>query len=244
MALKKRLDIVVAERGIAETRSRAQALILAGMIEVNGQVAAKAGDPVDESAVITIKETNPYVSRGGLKLASALIVFPVSPAGKMCMDIGASTGGFTDYMLQHGALKVYAIDVGHGQLHWKLRNDPRVVVMEGVNFRYFTPDSLKDPVEFVTIDVSFISLDKILPALARCLPRGAVVIAMVKPQFEMSSAEVKRGVVRDDHLRAKAVNRIRDVAVASGFTIAGGVDSEVKGPKGNVEHFLWLIYSV
>lgn len=244
MALKKRLDIVVAERGIAESRSRAQALILAGMIEVNGQCAAKAGDLVDESAVITLKETNPYVSRGGLKLASALRAFPVSPEGKICLDIGASTGGFTDYMLQHGALKVYAIDVGHGQLHWKLRNDPRVVVMEGVNFRYVTPDLLKEPVEFVTIDVSFISLDKILPALARCLHRGADVIAMVKPQFEMSAAEVKRGVVRDDHLRAKAVNRIRDVAVASGFAVTGGVDSDVKGPKGNVEHFLWLTYSV
>jgi 23S rRNA (cytidine1920-2'-O)/16S rRNA (cytidine1409-2'-O)-methyltransferase len=242
MVVKQRLDIVVAERGLAESRSKALAMILAGSIEVNGVVVTKAGTPVADDVVITLKESNPYVSRGGLKLASALRIFPLSPEHKTCMDIGSSTGGFTDYLLQHGAVKVYAVDVGHGQLHWKLRNDTRVVVMEGVNFRYFNPGLLKDPVEFVTIDVSFISLDKILPTLARCLASGGQVLAMVKPQFEMSAVEVKRGVVRDEQLRATAINRIRDVAVDCGFVIAGGVDSEVKGPKGNIEHFLWLRY--
>ncbi len=234
--------MLVVERGLAESRSKAQALILAGSISVNGVVAAKAGTPFAADVVITRKESNPYVSRGGLKLASALSIFPLSPAQKICMDIGASTGGFTDYMLQHGALKVYAVDVGHGQLHWKLRNDPRVVVMEGVNFRYFSPSELTDPVSFVTIDVSFISLDKILPVIPRFLEPGGQVLAMVKPQFEMSAAQVKRGVVRDDQLRATAINRIRDVAISCKFVIAGGVDSAVKGPKGNTEHFLWLRY--
>jgi 23S rRNA (cytidine1920-2'-O)/16S rRNA (cytidine1409-2'-O)-methyltransferase len=242
MVVKQRLDVVVAERNLAESRSKALALIIAGSIELNGVVVTKAGTPVSSDDVITRIELNPYVSRGGLKLASALNLFPVSCEHKICMDIGASTGGFTDYLLQHGAVKVYAIDVGHAQLHWKLRNDPRVVVMEGVNFRYFSPDLLKDSVQFVTIDVSFISLDKILPVLPRCVSAGGDVIAMVKPQFEMSRAEVKHGVVRDDQLRATAINRIRDVAHTYGFTVAGGVDSEVKGPKGNIEHFLWLQY--
>jgi 23S rRNA (cytidine1920-2'-O)/16S rRNA (cytidine1409-2'-O)-methyltransferase len=238
---KQRLDVLIFERGLAETRSKAQAMIIAGQVMVNGNVITKPGTPVDPSLEISLKDTNPYVSRGGLKLESAMKRFPIiDVTGKTCMDVGASTGGFTDYMLQHGAAKVYAIDVGHGQLHYKLRNDPRVINMEGVNFRYFSNDCLNGKVEFVTIDVSFISLDKILPSVVPCLAPHGEIMAMVKPQFEVAPSETSKGVVRDEGIRQKAIEKIRAVARSMGLNIKGEADSEVKGPQGNIEHFLWL----
>lgn len=238
--VRVRLDKVLTDRGLAETRTRAQALIMAGRVTVDGAVVNKAGTPVSETAVLAVTANMPYVSRGGLKLEAALNGLHASPEGKICMDIGASTGGFTDCMLQEGALKVYAFDVGHGQLHWKLRNDPRVINTEGVNFRHLDPASLKEPVEFVTIDVSFISLDKILPVAAQCLLPGGEILAMVKPQFEAERHEIKKGVVRDEGARVRAIKKIRTLAQQLGLTIVGGMDSPVKGPEGNVEHFLRL----
>ncbi|MHB9154984.1 MAG: TlyA family RNA methyltransferase [Endomicrobiales bacterium] len=240
MAGKLRLDKLLVEKGLAETRARAQAMIMAGQVEMPGAVTPKPGTMVDPSVQVSVKEVNPYVSRGGLKLAAALESFPVSLEKKVCLDVGASTGGFTDCMLQHGAARVYALDVGHGQLHYKLRKDPRVVNMEGVNFRYFSCKSLKEPVEFVTIDVSFISLDKILPVVVQCVAKNGGILAMVKPQFEASPSEVKKGVVKDETLRQKTITKIKGLCTDLRLTLKGEMDSPVKGPQGNVEHFLWL----
>lgn len=237
---KIRLDLLLVSKGLAETRSKAQALILAGHVDVDGAANLKAGTAVNPDSTITIKEQNPYVSRGGIKLRSALDAFGIDVSGKVCMDIGASTGGFTDCLLQRGAAKVYALDVGHNQLHEKLRKDPRVISMEGVNFRYFQPEILKDPVQFVTIDVSFISLDKILPGAARFSSENAEILAMVKPQFEASPKELKKGVIRDETGRLKAVKKIKDFAESIGLAVAGEADSSIKGPQGNLERFLWL----
>ena len=237
---KIRIDVLVHQKGLAESRARAQAIILAGNILVDGMPLTKPGTPVPVTADITVKDTNPYVSRGGLKLQGALDSFGLSPEGRICLDVGASTGGFTDCMLQRGAVKVYSVDVGKHQLHPKLRSDPRVVVLEEVNFRYFRPDSLKDPVTFVTIDVSFISLDKILPVVSSCLGPGGQVVAMVKPQFEVLRGETRKGVVKDESLRHKAIEKIRSVASNIGFRINGAADAPIKGPQGNLEHFLWL----
>lgn len=240
MKEKTRLDLLLVSKGLVETRTKAQALILAGQVEVDGNSNLKAGTAVSPEAVINIKKQNPYVSRGGLKLESALNAFGIDVSGRICLDIGASTGGFTDCLLQRGAVKVYAVDVGHNQMHEKVKNDPRVVNMEGVNFRYFKPEILKDRVEFVTIDVSFISLEKILPAAAASSSENAEILAMVKPQFEASPNETKKGVVRDESVRQKTIEKIKTAAVEAGLEVKGGVDSAVKGPEGNIEHFLWL----
>ena len=237
---KTRLDALVVEKGLVESRSRAQAVIMAGNVRVGETVVTKPGTMVDVSAEITLKETNPYVSRGGLKLKAALDYFKVSPAGRVCMDIGASTGGFTDCMLQHGAQKVYALDVGHGQLHYRLRNDPRVVNMEGINFRYFSCQTLKEKVEFVTIDVSFISLEKILPVATACVSSGGEILAMVKPQFEADPGETKKGVVKDEKVRQRTIDKIKICAKVSGLEFLDEMESPVKGPEGNREHFLRL----
>lgn len=231
---------MLVDNGLAETRAKAQALIISGSVLVDGVVRTKAGHAVRAGSSITLKERMPYVSRGGLKLESAMKSFNAPCGDKICMDIGASTGGFTDYMLKNGARKVYAVDVGRGQLHPSLKSDPRVKSIEGVNFRYFSDENLKGSIEFCTIDVSFISLERILPPAVACMKAGADLIAMVKPQFESSPADLRKGVVRDEKVRRKAIKKIADFSEALGLTVVSGVDSKVKGPKGNVEHFLWL----
>ncbi|MDR1926755.1 MAG: TlyA family RNA methyltransferase [Endomicrobium sp.] len=237
---KKRLDVVLFEKGFVETRTKAQAFIIGGNVYVNGVVQYKGGTLVSEEDFVEIKNINLYVSRGGLKLESALNALNVDVSGFVCLDIGASTGGFTDCMLQKGAARVYAIDVGAGQLHYKLRQDKRVVNIENSNFRYFDNSLLKDKIDFTTIDVSFISLDKILPVVYKSVPKNSFVLAMIKPQFELERREIKKGVVRDSKLRQKAINKIKNFALNLGFKIISAVDSGLKGPKGNLEHFVLL----
>jgi len=238
--MKKRLDVLIFEKGLAESRSKAQALVMEGTVLVNGKKITKAGTPVSEDDIIEIEKQNPYVSRGGLKLESVLNLFNIDFTDKICIDIGASTGGFTDCMLQHGAKKVYAVDVGTAQLHYKLRNDKRVVNIENVNFRYFDKSLLKDNIDIITIDVSFISLDKILPLASEIISKDGFIVAMIKPQFELEPNEINKGVVRDENLRQKAINKIKNVAINLGLEIVKEQDSGVKGPKGNLEHFIML----
>jgi 23S rRNA (cytidine1920-2'-O)/16S rRNA (cytidine1409-2'-O)-methyltransferase len=237
---KKRLDILVFEKDFAETRTKAQAFIMGGSVFVNNQVQYKPSVLVGNEDIIEIKNINPYVSRGGLKLESALRALNIDVKGYICLDIGASTGGFTDCMLQKGAIKVYSVDVGSGQLHYKLRNDKRVINIENVNFRYFDDALLKDKVDFTTIDVSFISLDKILPMVYKTICENSSILAMIKPQFELEPSEIKKGVVRDEKLRQKAISKIKNFALSLGFKIISETDSELKGPKGNLEHFVLL----
>jgi 23S rRNA (cytidine1920-2'-O)/16S rRNA (cytidine1409-2'-O)-methyltransferase len=240
-AMKKRLDCALVERGLIESRAKAQALIMAGEVLVDGSVASKAGMSIDVAAHLEIRYRMPYVSRGGLKLAGALDAFGIHPAEMVCMDVGASTGGFTDCLLQRGAKMVYAIDVGHGQLHQRLRSDPRVMVSEGVNFRYFSPAALPEKIALITIDVSFISLDKILPVAAACLKYDGAIVAMVKPQFEATPRDLDKGVVKDTAVRTRAIEKIKAVATAQGLTVENSADAAIKGPQGNVEHFLHLV---
>ncbi len=238
--LKIRLDKLLFEKGLAETLKKALALILSGNVLVDGKAVTKAGTKVSENSGIEIKKNLPYVSRGGLKIESAVKQFNISFKGKTCMDIGASTGGFTDFLLQNGARKVYAVDVGKNLLHEKLKVDPRVVNVEDTNFRYFSEDILKDDIEFITIDVSFISIEKILPRAEKILKTGGEILAMVKPQFELSAKELNKGVVKNEELRQKSIKIIKEFSINLGLVILGEADSEVKGPEGNIEHFLWL----
>ncbi len=239
---KLRLDAYLTEQGLFETRSRAQAAIMAGQVLVDEMKIDKPGTSVKEGAKIRILgDQLRYVSRGGLKLAKALQKFPVSVAGKVMADIGASTGGFTDCALQNGAVRVYAIDVGYGQLDWKLRNDPRVINMERTNARLLEADSLPEPIEAASIDVAFISLEKILPAVRKLLAADAFVIALVKPQFEAGKENVgKKGVVRDPAVHKEVLCRIIAFAEQEGFGIGGLDYSPVKGPEGNIEYLLYL----
>ena len=246
-ALKKadRLDTVLVERGLAATRERARALILAGQVRINGQTATKAGAAVSSDATVTLDAPDhPYVGRGGLKLAHALDVFGISPAGKVALDIGASTGGFTDVLLQRGARLVVALDVGHGQLDWKLRNDPRVVVLERTNARTLTPEQLPEHARrfaIVSVDVSFISLRQILPVVPGVLDPGGDVIALVKPQFEAGREEVgKGGIVRDAGIQQRVVEAVTAAAGQLGLTRAGVIESPVTGMEGNREFLLHL----
>lgn len=238
--MKKRLDVLIFERGLCETRSKAQAIVMEGMVIVNGKKITKSGTQVSDDDIIEIEKQNPYVSRGGLKLESVLKSFNMDFTNKTCMDIGASTGGFTDCMLQHGAKKVYAVDVGTAQLHYKLRNDKRVVNIENINFRYFDKSLLKDIIDIITIDVSFISLDKILPLASEIISQTGFIVAMIKPQFELEPSEIKKGVVKDDRLRQKAINKIKDFSKSLNLEILKEQDSGIKGPKGNLEHFVML----
>ena len=239
---KLRLDAYLTEQGLFETRSRAQAAIMAGQVLVDEVKIDKPGTSVKEGAKIRILgDQLRYVSRGGLKLAKALQKFPVSVAGKVMADIGASTAGFTDCALQNGAVRVYAIDVGYGQLDWKLRNDPRVINMERTNARLLEADSLPEPIEAASIDVAFISLEKILPAVRKLLAADAFVIALVKPQFEAGKENVgKKGVVRDPAVHKEVLRRIIAFAEQEGFGIGGLDYSPVKGPEGNIEYLLYL----
>jgi len=239
---KNRLDIVLVERGLAVSRERARALIMAGRVSVNGQVVSKAGATVTDDVRLEVATPDhPYVSRGGVKLAHALDDFGIDPAGKRALDVGASTGGFTDVLLQRGATNVIALDVGHGQLHWRLRNDPRVDVHEGVNARTLTPTDVPHPVDIVTIDVSFISLAHILPALPPFLTADADVVALVKPQFEAGRHEVgKHGLVTDPAVHAAVLTRVTSEARAAGFDRVSMAPSALTGATGNQEFFLHL----
>ena len=245
--LKKtiRLDALLVERGLAASRERARALVLAGNVLVDGHVQSKAGTPVKPDAALSlVMPDHPYVGRGGLKLAHALETFAIDPSGRLALDIGASTGGFTDVLLQRGASRVVALDVGHGQLDWRLRNDPRVIVLERINARTLTPSDLpEDARQFtiVTIDVSFISLRQILPVVPPLLAPGADVILLVKPQFEAGRDEVgKGGIVRDADVRARVVDEVTNAALALGLTRASGTPSPITGMEGNEEYLLHL----
>ena len=239
---KTRLDIVLVDRGLAPSRERARALILGGQVSVDGQVVSKAGAPVKPDAHVDLATPDhPYVGRGGVKLAGALDAFAVDPRGRRALDVGASTGGFTDVLLQRGAASVIAIDVGRGQLDWRLRSDPRVLVHEGVNARLLTADDVPHPVSLVTIDVAFISLRHILPALPPFLAPAADVIALVKPQFEAGRKEVgKHGIVSDPAVHEAVIARVTGAAAACGLARIAMAPSAITGATGNQEFFLHL----
>ncbi len=239
---KTRLDVVVVERGLAASRERARALILAGQVRVDGQVVSKAGAPVGaETPVELVTPDHPYVGRGGVKLAGALDAFAIDPRGRRALDVGASTGGFTDVLLRRGAASVIALDVGRGQLDYRLRTDPRVVVREGVNARALTDQDVPHPVSLVTIDVAFISLRHILPALPPFLDPGAEVVALVKPQFEAGREDVgAHGIVSDPAVHDAVIARVTEAAAACGLARLGMVPSAITGATGNQEFFLHL----
>ena len=237
MKIKKRLDVLLTEQMYADTRSKAQAIIMAGQVYVNGQKADKPGTAYEETVQIEVRGvTCPYVSRGGLKLEKALRDFGVKPEGFVCSDSGASTGGFTDCLLQQGAKKVFAIDVGYGQLDWKIRSDERVVVMERTNIRYVTPEDLGEPLDLSVIDVSFISLKIVLPTIKTLLKPTGQVLCLIKPQFEAGKEKVgKKGVVREPEIHQEVLDSFVQTVNELGFTILGLTFSPVKGPEGNIE---------
>ena len=237
-----RLDKLLVERGISPTRERAKALIMSGSVAIRDNIVDKAGTLVFPDAGITIKgRDNPYVSRGGLKLKGALSDFEIDVRDFVALDIGASTGGFTDCLLQEGARKVYAVDVGYGQLAWKLRQDERVVVFERTNIRHFSGEDIKDEIDIVTIDVSFISLKLVIPVALRLSGKNAVILALIKPQFEVGKGKVgKGGVVRDPEMHNKIVNEIMEFSRGLNLKIAGTCESPLKGPAGNKEFFLYV----
>ena len=239
---KERLDVLMVQRNLAESREKAKALIMSGIVYVNGQKEDKAGTSFEETVQIEVRgSTLKYVSRGGLKLEKAMSRFGVQLAGKVCMDVGASTGGFTDCMLQNGAVKVYAVDVGHGQLAWKLRNDDRVICMEKTNIRYVTPEDIGDRIELSSIDVSFISLTKVLGPVKQLLTDNGQVVCLIKPQFEAGREKVgKKGVVREKSVHLEVIEMVSDYARSIGFGILGLEFSPIKGPEGNIEYLLYL----
>ena len=239
---KQRLDVLLVEKGLAPSREKAKAIIMAGIVYVDGNKEDKAGTTFPENAVIEVKgKTLPYVSRGGLKLEKAMQKFPITLSGKVCMDVGSSTGGFTDCMLQNGATKVYAIDVGHGQLAWKLRNDERVVCMEKTNIRYVVPEDIDELAAFSSIDVSFISLTKVLLPVKNLLTEDGQVVCLIKPQFEAGREKVgKKGVVRDRAVHEEVISMVMDYASSIDFYPLALDFSPVKGPEGNIEYLLFL----
>jgi 23S rRNA (cytidine1920-2'-O)/16S rRNA (cytidine1409-2'-O)-methyltransferase len=239
--LKTRLDQLVVEKGLAPSRERARALILAGQVLVAGTPITKAGTAVaDDAAVELVAPDHPYVGRGGIKLAHALDTFSIAVSGRECLDIGASTGGFTDVLLQRGAARVVALDVGHGQIDWTLRNDPRVIVVEKFNARHLTSADLPGPLDLVVIDVSFISLRQIFPVIPPLLGAGADVVALVKPQFEAGRSEVRKGVIHDASVHDRVLADVSAAAAAIGLTPTGSTPSPITGQKGNVEFLLHL----
>ena len=239
---KQRLDVLLVEKGLAPSREKAKAIIMAGIVYVDGNKEDKAWTTFPENAVIEVKgKTLPYVSRGGLKLEKAMQKFPITLSGKVCMDVGSSTGGFTDCMLQNGATKVYAIDVGHGQLAWKLRNDERVVCMEKTNIRYVVPEDIDELAAFSSIDVSFISLTKVLLPVKNLLTEDGQVVCLIKPQFEAGREKVgKKGVVRDRAVHEEVIRMVMDYASSIDFYPLALDFSPVKGPEGNIEYLLFL----
>ncbi len=241
--MKERLDVLLIKKGLAPSREKAKAVIMAGSVYVDGQKEDKAGSVFDEeSAQIEVRgHALPYVSRGGLKLEKALQVFPITLTDKICMDIGASTGGFTDCMLQNGAAKVYSVDVGYGQLDWKLRQDERVVCMEKTNFRYMMPEDIPDVLDFASVDVSFISLDKILTPAYALLKEQGEMVALIKPQFEAGREKVgKKGVVRDPKVHEEVVSKIVRHADEVSFEVLDLSYSPIRGPEGNIEYLIHL----
>lgn len=244
--MKERLDILLVKQGFAESREKAKAVIMAGNVYVNDQKEDKAGAMFDETkSTIDVRgKTLKYVSRGGLKLEKAVDKFGVALSGKICMDIGASTGGFTDCMLQNDAIKVYAVDVGHGQLAWKLRNDERVVCMEKTNFRYVKPADIEDAIDFASVDVSFISLDKILGVAYPLLKPEAQMVCLIKPQFEAGREKVgKKGVVRDPKVHTQVIETVFAFTLAKGFRICNLDFSPIRGPEGNIEYLMHIVKS-
>jgi len=236
MPSKVRLDVLLVEKGLSPSREKAQRAIMAGLVSVNGQRASKAGQTVKDDCLIEIQGGDKYVGRGGLKLEGALDHFQIDPTGRVCLDLGASTGGFTDCLLQRGAAKVYAFDVGHGQLDWKLRNDPRVVVREGVNARNLQPSDLEDVASICVADVSFISLTLILPAAFALLDPAADMVLLIKPQFELVPSKVgKGGVVRDPAFHQEAVDKIHHFVESAGHCWLGCIPSPITGREGNIE---------
>ena len=238
--MKERLDRLMARRGLAESREKAQALIMAGDVVIHGVKAAKPGQSVDEDAAIEVLSRPPYVSRGGLKLAAALAHFAIDPRGRVCLDAGSSTGGFTDCLLQHGALRIHAVDVGAGQLDWKLRNDPRVIVHEGVNVRHIRPEDIGEPVSLIVCDLSFISVTLVAPALA-ALPSASPreMVILIKPQFEVGRGQVgRKGIVRDPELHRAACERVERAVRALGL-VTKIMESPILGAEGNKEFLLY-----
>ncbi|GAK59134.1 hemolysin A [Candidatus Vecturithrix granuli] len=242
-AMKERLDKLVCERGLAESREQAKRLILAGLVLVNAQKIDKAGTLIPEDADIRLLgQEHPYVGRGGLKLEKALHEFQIDPTGKVAIDVGASTGGFTDCLLQHGAKKVYAVDVGYGQLAWKLLNNPRVIPRERTNVRYLTPEDFPEQMDMAVIDLSFISITKILEPIQRLLKPRADVIALVKPQFEVGKGEVgKGGIVKSPEKHQRVLQEVREYAERLGFEFKGMLESPIKGAKGNTEFLMYVL---
>lgn len=242
MSNKIRLDVAVLEAGYAPSREKAKAIIMAGQVYVNNQKVDKAGTEIKKDDVLEVRgNTLKYVSRGGLKLEKAMQCFPISLSGKICMDVGASTGGFTDCMLMNGAVKVYSVDVGYGQLAWKLRCDERVVNLERTNFRYVTDEQIKEKIDFASVDVSFISLMHILPNLSKLTADDAEAVCLIKPQFEAGKEKVgKKGVVRDKAVHAEVVQKVIGLAIQNGFSVCRLDFSPVKGPEGNIEYLIYL----
>lgn len=242
---KTRLDIAVFERGLAPSREKAKALIMAGVVYVNNQKSDKAGKDVKDEDIIEVRgNTLKYVSRGGLKLEKAMECFPIELNDRICMDVGASTGGFTDCMLMNGAKKVYSVDVGYGQLAWKLRTDERVVNLERTNFRYATREQIPDEIDFSSVDVSFISLKHILPNLSMLLNKNGSAVCLIKPQFEAGREKVgKKGVVSDLSTHLEVVEKVISLAIENGFSVKGLEFSPIKGPEGNIEYLIYLVKS-
>lgn len=241
MAEKERLDVLITQRNLAESRERAKAYIMAGVVYVDGQKEDKPGLTVKVTADIEVRQKMKYVSRGGYKLEKAMQEFPITLEGKVCMDVGASTGGFTDCMLQNGALKVYAIDVGYGQLAWSLRQHEQVICMEKTNMRYVTHEQIPEEIDFSSIDVSFISLTKILLPVYGLLKDQGEVGALIKPQFEAGREQVKKhGVVKDSKVHEQVIHAVWEYALSIGFSVEGLSFSPIKGPEGNIEYLIYL----
>ena len=240
--MKERLDVLLVNRNLAESREKAKAIIMSGIVYVDGQKEDKAGTMFEDTVSVEVRgHTLAYVSRGGLKLEKAMTHFGVTLNGKICMDVGASTGGFTDCMLQNGAVKVYSVDVGHGQLAWKLRNDERVVCMEKTNIRYVTPEDIPDRIQFASIDVSFISLTKVLGPVKELLTEDGQIVCLTKPQFEAGREKVgKKGVVREKSTHLEVIESVIAFAKSIGFGILNLEFSPIKGPEGNIEYLLYL----
>ncbi len=240
--MKERLDVLLVNRNLAESREKAKAIIMSGIVYVDGQKEDKAGTMFEDTVSVEVRGyTLAYVSRGGLKLEKAMTHFGVTLNGKICMDVGASTGGFTDCMLQNGAVKVYSVDVGHGQLAWKLRNDERVVCMEKTNIRYVTPEDIPDRIQFASIDVSFISLTKVLGPVKELLTEDGQIVCLIKPQFEAGREKVgKKGVVREKSTHLEVIESVIAFAKSIGFGILNLEFSPIKGPEGNIEYLLYL----
>lgn len=240
---RERLDVILYNRGLFESREKAKAAIMAGLVYIEGERCDKPGMSCDTDCKIEVKgKPIPYVSRGGLKLEKAINEFDIKLNGLTCVDVGASTGGFTDVMLKNGAAKVYSIDVGYGQLAWELRNDPRVICMERTNFRYITPEHIKEPIDLGTVDVSFISLKLIIPPLKALLKPDGKAVLLIKPQFEAGRSKVgKKGVVRDPKVHEEVINDIIKAATETGFSVSGLTWSPITGPEGNIEYLLYLV---